>query len=124
MEKIITWFDIPTFDFDRAIKFYSAILGENIQIDETSLGRKFGFFPIEDTNGVAGNILPPSGGRKPSPDGIRIYFNCEGKLDEVLGRVELVGGKIIKQKHNIGKLGWVALIKDTEGNIVGLHSLR
>jgi predicted enzyme related to lactoylglutathione lyase len=33
MKNAITWFDIPTEKFDRLIKFYSNILGQEIGVD-------------------------------------------------------------------------------------------
>jgi predicted enzyme related to lactoylglutathione lyase len=39
MKDAITWFDIPTEDFDRAVKFYSDILGQPIRVD-TFMGQK------------------------------------------------------------------------------------
>ncbi len=45
-------------------------------------------------------------------------------LDEVIGRVEKAGGKIVAPKFKLGEVGWIALIKDSEGNIVGLHSSK
>jgi predicted enzyme related to lactoylglutathione lyase len=50
MKNVITWFDIPTEDFDRAVKFYSDILGNEIRVD-TFMGRKLGFFPMEGMDG-------------------------------------------------------------------------
>lgn len=121
MENVITWFDIPTADFERAVKFYSDILGEPINVNE-HMGIKLGFFPMEGKEGVGGDIVPPMQGNNPSGKGTRIYLNCEGKLDEVLSRVEKAGGKILQPKFSIGEPGWIAVIMDTEGNTVGLHS--
>ena len=80
MDNVITWFDIPTADFDRAVKFYSDILGREVRVSE-HLGQKLGFFPMEGREGVGGDLVPPGLGHKPSADGARIYLSCEGKLD-------------------------------------------
>jgi len=50
-----------------------------------------------------------------------IYFDSE-EIDAELSRVEAAGGKIIRSKLNIGDFGFIALIEDTEGNLIGLHS--
>ena len=86
MKNAITWFDVPTTDFDRAVKFYSTILGSEIRIDE-SMGQKLGLFPMDQDGDVGGDIVPPGTGHNPSKDGTRVYLNCEGIIDEVLGRV-------------------------------------
>jgi predicted enzyme related to lactoylglutathione lyase len=128
MKNAITWFDIPTEDFDRALKFYSDILGQKIRVD-TFMGQKLGFFPMEGREGVGGDLVPPhpapSGmGNRPCSYGTRVYLSCEGIIDEVISRVERAGGKIIAPKFKLGDVGWIAMIADTEGNTVGLHSFK
>ncbi len=123
MKNVISWFDIPTEDFDRAVKFYSNILGKEIRVD-SFMGQELGFFPMEGRDGVGGDLVPPGSGNKPCAHGTRAYLSCEGIIDEVVERVEKAGGKIITPKFKMGEAGWVALINDTEGNTVGLHSFK
>lgn len=33
------------------------------------------------------------------------------------------GGRVLKPKSAIGDYGFIALVHDTEGNLIGLHSL-
>ena len=58
-KNAITWFSIPTADFDRAVKFYSTILGEAVQVHEF-MGRKLGFFPMDGESSVGGDLVPPA----------------------------------------------------------------
>ena len=122
MKNVISWFDIPTEDFERAVSFYSTILGEPVKVSE-HMGAKMGFFPMDPDGMVGGDLVPPGCGNVPSKTGTRVYLNCDGKLDEVLSRVEPAGGKIVEPKVSIGEPGFIAFIEDTEGNIVGLHSM-
>ncbi|WP_313030400.1 hypothetical protein [Soonwooa sp.] len=39
-------------------------------------------------------------------------------------RVEAAGGKVVKPKMGIGEFEFMSLITATEGNMVGLHSLK
>ena len=130
--NVVNWFDLPTKDFDRAVTFYSVILGTPIEVSD-HMGKKLGFFPmpldqkgpgLPAQAGAGGDIVPPGAGHEPSADGVRIFLNCEGKLDAVLGRVEKAGGQIMAPKFSIGTPGFIALIKDTEGNVIGLHSSK
>lgn len=123
MKDAITWFDIPTENFDRAVKFYSDILGKEVRVD-SYMGQKLGFFPMEGRDGVGGDLVPPGMGNKPCANGTRVYLSCEGILDEVIGRVEKSGGTIVQPKFKIGEMGWIAAIMDTEGNTVGLYSFK
>ena len=83
-----------------------------------------GFFPMEGLNRIGGDLVPPGGGNKPCANGTRVYLSCEGIIDEVIGRVEKAVGKIITPKFKLAEVGWIALIADTEGNTVGLHSFK
>jgi uncharacterized protein len=124
MANVVVWFDVPTENFDRAVKFYSDILGTPIKVD-TFAGQKLGFFPMEG-EGSGGDIVPPDPGYKPSSQGTRVYLNCGDKLDEVAGRVAKAGGKILQPKFPIGDgtMGYIVMIADTEGNHVGLHGSK
>ncbi len=120
MSNVITWFEIPTSDFDRAVKFYSTILGKEIDVNDR-MGQTRGVFP-KDGEGAGGDLIPPGNGQYPSATGTRVSLNCEGILDEVIGRVEAAGGHVLQPKMSLGEPGWVAVISDSEGNTVGLHS--
>ena len=119
MPIAIVWFEIPTLDFERAVKFYSDILGTPVRVQEY-MGHTLGILTIDGES--IGEITPPTPDQTPSPNGTRLYLTCEGRLDEVAGRVEGAGGKIVQPKRSIGDPGWIVLIGDTEGNVVGLHS--
>ncbi|MGC2638161.1 MAG: VOC family protein [Acidobacteriaceae bacterium] len=114
----ITWFEIPTSDFPRAIRFYETIFASPLQhlADWPNLA----IFPYQRP-GVSG-ALAYGEGHRPSPAGVVIYLNCDGRIDEVLNRVEEAGGAIVEPKNHIPGVGWVAQILDSEGNRIGLHA--
>jgi len=53
-----------------------------------------------------------------------VYLNASGKLDACLERVVPAGGAVVMPKTDIGDPGFIAVVRDTEGNLVGLHSER
>lgn len=122
-KNVFTWVDIPSKDFERAVRFYSALYGEQVRVDD-SMGMKLGFLPMEGREGVGGDIVPPSSEQEPSAHGTRVYLSVEGMLDEALARAENAGGKIVKPKFHLEGAGFIAMIEDSEGNIIGLHSFR
>jgi len=122
MKNAIEWFDIPSSDFQRALEFYSTILGEPLQVRDYQ-GQKLGFFPMDPKGDVGGDLVPPGPDNAPSGKGTRVYLNCDGRLDEVLARVKPAGGKIVRPKFSIPDAD-LAIIQDTEGNIVGLSSTK
>jgi predicted enzyme related to lactoylglutathione lyase len=117
MQNQIVWCDIPAKDLDRAIKFYSDVLGQKVS-KETVGEMTFGLLPCSEPN-VAGCIITNA---KPSADGPMIYLNCKSRLDEAVATVEKNGGKILEPKHSIGPHGFRAIVLDSEGNRIALHS--
>ena len=120
MANAINWFEIPVMDFGRAKKFYNAIFGFEMQ--EQKMGDYLmGFFP-GDQSGVSGAICHGEG-YKPSAEGTLIYLNADGKIDDVIGRIEKAGGKMVMPKTLVTEdIGYIAYFTDTEGNKVALHS--
>lgn len=118
MLNAINWFEVPAQDLDRAMNFYSAILGKELVKGEF-MGQPLGFFPA-DNQGVTGSIVQREGAT-PSTNGTLIYLDTDNNLDGVLAKVEPAGGKIVMPKTNLGQFGWAAVIIDTEGNSMGLH---
>ena len=113
------WIDIPVIDLDRAIQFYSMILGESVQ-KIAEHGFEFGLLPHTEDN-VSG-CLCVMDDRKPSQDGPLVYLNMEGRIDNAVEAVNKLGGKVLKEKEQIGPYGHRAIILDTEGNAVALYS--
>jgi predicted enzyme related to lactoylglutathione lyase len=113
----VVWCDIPVKDLDRAIKFYSDVLGK--KVSKEAFGEmKFGLLPHEGES--VGGCLITEG--KPSADGPMIYLNCGERLDAAIAVVEKNGGKILQPKHQIGPHGFRAILLDSEGNRIALHS--
>jgi len=119
MANQIVWCDIPVLDLDRAIKFYSAILGAQVKKEQFP-GMTIGILPHQD--GEVGGCLYTSNDEKPSEKGIMIYLNANGRLDDAIAAVALNGGKVIQPKQPIGPYGFRAILLDSEGNRVALHS--
>ena len=113
------WFDIPCLDLDRAIAFYSAVLGCEVE-KQTFEGMSMGILPHNDS--TVGGCLAVMNDAQPSNTGILIYLNCDGRLDDAVSQVEQRGGKILNEKHAIGPHGFRAIVLDSEGNRVALHS--
>lgn len=115
----LVWFDVPCVDLDRAIRFYSAVLGCSIPKQEGP-GFSMGILPHEGS--AVGGALAVMSDTAPSDKGILVYLNCDGRLDEAIAAVVPNGGTILKEKHTIGPHGQRAIVKDSEGNRVALHS--
>jgi predicted enzyme related to lactoylglutathione lyase len=119
----VVWFDMPVQDLDRAMGFYSAVLGSPIQKQQFS-GMSFAVLPHEE-GAVSGCLTPNGNGNdtKPSDHGPLLYLNCQGRLDQAVAEVAANGGKVLQPRHPIGPYGFRALVLDSEGNRIALHSM-
>lgn len=121
----VVWFEIYVNDMDRAITFYEALL--QIKFEEMSdtsyeMMQMKGFPSDMENYGAAGALVKMEA-VKPSTNGSLIYFGCEDcKVLE--NRAAENGAEIIQAKMAIGEHGFISIIKDTEGNSIGFHSLN
>lgn len=117
----VVWFEIPVRDIERARAFYEFVLG--VRLERHDMGDMLmAWFPMEaDAAGAAGTLVHVAG-HTPGRDGVRVYFES-GDMDQALQRCAQRGGKVIMPRTAIGEYGFVAIIEDTEGNRVGLHSM-
>jgi hypothetical protein len=119
-QHAISWFAIPVLELERARVFYSTMLDITMS-DMVTPNGICAAFPQVGT-GVAGS-LNPFMGFKPSADGgVTIWLSAGDDLQIALDRVEAAGGKVLQPKGAIGEFGYIAMIIDTEGNRIGLHS--
>lgn len=125
MQHAISWFEIGTTDLDRATTFYETIFNLKLQpLDLQNIRMRM--FPLDDMmTGVGGALVDSGGFHKPSAtDGPLIYLNGNPDVQMVLDRVEAAGGKIAVPKTQISpEYGYMAVIIDTEGNRIALHSV-
>lgn len=118
MRNAVNWFEIPALQFDRAVRFYNAILEQPLRT-EHFMGMPHGIFSADEEAVAGAVVLMPH--YQPSEQGSVIYLNVGNGLDAVLSRVAEAGGEILMLKTDIGPQGFIAQIRDTEGNKVGLH---
>ncbi len=125
MQNAISWFEIGTTDLERATKFYETIF--NVTLNPLDMENiRMRMFPLDDNmTGVGGALVDSGGFHKPSAsDGPLIYLNGNPDVQNVLDKVEAAGGKIMVPKTEISpEYGYMAVIIDTEGNRIGLHSV-
>lgn len=121
MPRYAVWFDIPVLDLDRAIEFYSAVLGLKLK-REVYGDFTMAVFPHRDED-VAG-CLVLANETKPSNEGILLYFDANGRLEEAVAAAESHGGRLLEPARPIGAFGFRAVLLDSEGNRIALHSER
>jgi len=123
--NVVTWFEIPVTDLNRAKAFYEAILNIKM-VMRADGGDEAAFFPynpdvIQATSGRVTGVLSKSDKNTPSSNGTIVYINASPHLQTVLDKVEPAGGKVLTPVIPI-PAGYIAMIIDSEGNKVGLHA--
>jgi uncharacterized protein len=118
MNNAINWFEIPAQDFDRAVAFYSALTGHELH-REVFYGIPNAFLPADQ--GAVGGAIIHDPNVKPAEQGAVVYLNAGNDIDAMLERAVAAGGQVITPKTSIAPQGFIAFIRDTEGNRIGLH---
>ncbi len=112
----INWFEIPVTDMARAVAFYERLLGVKLK-QELFGGKPNAIFMSEGTGGAL--IVDPK--RRPSSDGAMVYLDARDELDACLARA---GAAVVLPKTDIGEPGFIGIVRDPDGNLVGLHQPR
>ena len=122
MANSVGWFEIYVDDMSRAKAFYEKVFGvrleklDNPKIDMWS-------FPSQQESYGASGALVRMPGFEAGANSVLVYFTCADCAVEAAKAVN-AGGRIQKQKESIGQYGYIALVFDTEGNMIGLHSMK
>lgn len=117
----LNWFELAVTDLSRARTFYETILAAQMQDAEMECC-EMAIFPYDNMKGVGG-ALTKMDTFKPGAGGTMIYLNVEGDLDGVLSRIPAAGGKVLRDRMPIPPHGFIGIFEDSEGNVVGLHSM-
>jgi len=122
MANAINWFEIPASNHERAVNFYSQVLGADLQPMEMG-NVKMAFLPADE--GSVGGAVCSGEDYKPSAEGALVYLNGGEDLNAPLSKVEKAGGKIVLPKTKISdEIGYMACFIDSEGNKIAFHSMK
>ncbi len=126
----VGWFEIYVTDMDRAQAFYEAMLDVKLQdlpAPDDSIQMKA--FPMRAPDECGGELPGACGALakmervSPGGGGTVVYFSCVDCAEDE-ARAGKAGGQIVKSKFSIGEYGFISMVLDTEGNLIGLHSMQ
>ena len=120
MRNAINWFEIPTRDLDRATRFYEQVLDRKLR-KEVFAGKPLAIFTGDSQEAVAGCLLFDARRQPAAENGIVVYLDASPDLDACLGRVTAAGGVVVLPRTDLGDPGFISVVRDSEGNHVGLH---
>lgn len=125
----VVHFEIYVQDMDRAKAFYETVLGiklEKMPALTAEMDMDMWFFPMDKETGMntygAGGMLVKMEGFLSGGSGTLVYFGCDDCAVQAARAAEH-GGSLYKEKTSIGEHGFYALAQDTEGNMIGFHSM-
>lgn len=122
MSNPVGWFEIYVQDMSRARAFYEKVFA--LKLDELEMpGLEMWTFPMDENGSGISGALVRMEGRSSGGNSTLIYFSCEDCAIEEQRAVE-AGGSVMREKFSIDKYGFVSLVTDTEGNMIGLHSMK
>jgi predicted enzyme related to lactoylglutathione lyase len=122
MKNPAGWFEIYVDDMARAQQFYESMLGVKLRkLEETEF--EMWAFPMDRGAYGSSGALIKLPGYPVGANSIIVYFSCDDCAVEA-NRAAEAGGKIETPKKSIGQYGFIALVVDTEGNMIGLHSMQ
>ncbi len=125
-ENPVGWFEIYVDDMVRATKFYEAVFATKLSDLASPTGEEMSMmaFPMsmESKGGAAGALVKMEGFKAGNNSTIVYFLSEDCSIEEA--RIEAAGGKIFKPKMSIGEHGFISLLIDTEGNLVGIHSMK
>ena len=118
----VRWFEIYVQDMARARRFYETVLDTKLKRLDSGGVEMWAFPSAQDQYGVGGTLVKVDGVRS-GGNSTLVYFGCEDCSIEA-GRIQDAGGTVQRERLSIGSYGYVVLAFDTEGNLIGLHSMR
>lgn len=125
MKNPVGWFEIYVQDMNRAKKFYESVFNTKLEKLEGSDMKDIELwaFGMEQNKYGAPGALVKMKGAPSGHGGTLVYFACEDCAHEEK-LVTKSGGMVFKPKFPIGQYGFISLVNDTEGNMIGLHSMK
>jgi uncharacterized protein len=119
--NIVGWFEIYVQDLNRAKKFYETVF--KVQLTKLPSGVEMWAFPMKSEAPGCPGALVHMPGVESKMGGTIVYFHTQDCAVEA-ERAAQNGGKIFKPKFSIGEYGFISLVYDCEGNMIGIHSMR
>ncbi|MCB7481655.1 VOC family protein [Christiangramia sediminis] len=126
IENPVVWFEIYVNDLSRAKSFYEQVFKTELSElgDPSNDELKMMAFPGNmESKGKTTGALVQVKGMEAGCNSTIVYFGSKDcSIEE--SRVKDAGGELVRPKMSIGEYGFISLAKDTEGNMIGIHSME
>lgn len=119
--NLIAHVEIPVTDMDRAVAFYTAVFGLDLE-RQTIDGYDMALFPAHEGQGATA-ALAKGDVYRPSKEGAIVYLRV-ADIRATVARAEAAGGSVLYPVKDVGEFGLVGEIADSEGNRIALSQPR
>ena len=119
----VRWFEIYVTDMPRAVRFYEAVFQAPLQaLPPPKPDLEIYAFAGDKTQHGSTGALIKHPMMKPGGGGTLVYFGCADCAVEQQRCIDH-GGQVHVAKQSIAPYGFMAIVEDSEGNWIGLHSM-
>jgi len=108
-------FEMNVKDVHKAISFYEDVFGWRFEKWDGPMDYWLIMTGEEDEPGIDGGLGYAEEGFPKMVNTIDV-----DNIDEIIKKIESKGGKIVRTKHAVPRVGWLAYFKDSEGVISGI----
>ncbi|OYX25984.1 MAG: lactoylglutathione lyase [Flavobacteriales bacterium 32-35-8] len=126
MHNPVVWFEIYTDNLQRAKIFYENVFQIQLSVLPTpeDMPLQMLAFPsnMESKNRTSGALVYMEGFKAGGNSTIVYFYSKDCAIEEA--RIEAFGGSVFRSKMSIGDYGFIVLALDTEGNMIGIHSME
>lgn len=113
----VVHFEIAADDPQRAADFYAEVFNWHSQKWDGPVD--YWLVATGEGAGIDGGIMPRGSEDSSELDGVVNTVEV-ASVDEVVARVERAGGSVIRPKRALAGVGYIAYLRDTEGNPFGV----
>jgi len=120
MDKVVH-FEIPADDIERAQRFYKSVFNWKMDAVPDMEYIMIGTTPVdenhmpEEPGSINGGMM-----KRQHPVTSPVITISVRNMEDAMKKVKKMGGEIVREKFQVGDMGYAAYFKDTEGNIIGL----
>lgn len=121
----VVWFEIYVDNMTRAQQFYETVF--QLKLTElpnpTSDPTQMLAFPadMENKNTISGTLVKTEGFKAGGNSTMVYFFSEDCSIEQA--RIEAAGGQVVQPKMSLGEFGFMVHAHDTEGNLIGIHSM-
>ena len=118
----VVHFEVHAEDPDRAARFYAGLLGWQFKKWDGPMDYWLITTGPKDQPGIDGGLVRRMGGGPLDGQAVNAYVctAAVADVDQSVRRAAELGGTVALPKMPIPGVGWLAYVKDTEGNILGM----